>query len=81
MTFKAQSLPSSPSNDPRIKKRPQQILLIQIKAIEVEAEVEVETEVEETIEAEANIEEIGDMGLLGEEGALTRARMTDIGHK
>ena len=40
-----------------------------------------ETEVEETIEAEANIEEIGDMGLLEEGGALTRARMTDIGHK
>ena len=40
-----------------------------------------ETEVEETIEAEANIEEIGDMVLLEEGGALTRARMTDIGHK
>jgi hypothetical protein len=47
----------------------------------VDTEGEVDIEAEETIEAEANIEEIGDADPLEEGGALTRARMTDIGHK
>ena len=47
----------------------------------MDTEGEVDIEAEETIEAEANIEEIEDTDPLEEGGALTRARMTDIGHK